>query len=49
MAWGVRNLISTQEMAVTKNILRMKEDELDLALEAEPFDLGLRRRLEGLR
>ena len=32
-----------------KNVLRVKEHELDLALEAEPFDLRLRRRLEGLR
>ena len=27
----------------------MKEHQLDLALEAEPFDLGFCRRLEGLR
>ena len=31
------------------HVLWMKEHQLDLALEAEPFDLGFRRRLEGLR
>ena len=31
------------------HVLGMKENELDLALEAEPFDLRLRCRLEGLR
>ena len=34
---------------VPEYVLRMKKNELDLALEAESFDLGLRRRLEGLR
>ena len=34
---------------VSKDVLRMKEHELDLALEAERFDLRLRGRLEGLR
>ena len=32
-----------------KNVLWMKEHQLDLAFEAEPFDLRLRCRLEGLR
>ena len=42
-------LISAQAEVKTEHILRMKEHQLDLAFEAEPFDLGLRCRLEGLR
>ena len=34
---------------VPEYVLRMKKNELDLALEAEPFHLGLRRRLKSLR
>ena len=45
MAWAARNEFHTGPY----HILRMKEHQLDLALEAEPFDLRLRCRLEGLR
>ena len=45
MAWAARNEFHTGPY----HILRVEEHELDLALEAEPFDLRLRCRLEGLR
>ena len=43
MAW---RLASAQ--GGTEHILRMKEHQLDLAFEAEPFDLGLRSALQRL-